>query len=279
MKHLIIYFLLFAYLSVYGHDYKNSKINTFKNFAEYCSALSDYDTRVAVPDSLVPIDMRARESFFDEMVFMPAVPRDTRYSFAFETPDGHAAYLFPDIRYDLWRKTLRNSQYIENELRAASRDLKLDVRPLLSIIEVDNMTEYSNADIAVVYSFDLAPNFKSFLNTYNHCIGIYLRKKGHPSMLLKIMLDDEGVKDSEKYITDLLSYIHYGDSETRLTRFEPQLTTPEFDFPSHKIGYTGIFPQVTDEVLDALIQYRNYRQQRTAEEDSLRISRLLQNRI
>lgn len=217
-----------------------------------------------------------RNIFMRDVTTLYADTRDTRYTFAFETPDRHAAYLFPNIRYDQWRKTLRNSQYIENELRAAHNNLKLDVRPLLNIISNKDMSHYSNADIAVIYSFDLAPDFRSFLNTYNHCIGIYLRKNGHPSLLLKIMLDDEGLKNSDKHIADLLSHICYGNNETRLSRFEAQLTSPEFDFPSLKLGYTGIIPAVTDETLDVLINYRDYRRQRTAEEDSIRTARLLQ---
>lgn len=241
-------------------------------FNQYNTKLNELGTNITIPENTHELDMRGRETFFDDIAFIPGVPRETRYIIGFETNDRQAAYLFPEINYSQWKKTLRNAAEIENELRAFHRDLKLDVRPLISIISQDDMSSYSNADLVIIYEQTLSPEFKSFLNTYNHYIGVYLRKKGHPALLLKIMLTDESLKHKDEYISTLLANINYDDNETPLSKYEKQLKSPEIDFPTHKTGYTGILPDISKEALNALNEYYYHNKQVIQREDSIRHS-------
>ena len=263
----LILTITLCYLSLPAFAFDNYGTSDFN---KYSSQLHEYGTSVSSPRNCRELDMRGRETFFDDIAFMPGVPRDTRYIFGFETNDGQAAFLFPEIQYFPSKKALRNAAEIEKELRAFNRDLKLDIRPLIKIVSQDDMSAYSNADTAIIYEQTLSPEFKSFLNTYNHYVGVYLRKKGHPALLLKIMLTDEGMKHKEEYISALLASVTYDDNETSLSYYENQLKQSEIDFPTLIIGYSGILPNVSKEALDALNEYYYHNKQVIQREDSIR---------
>ena len=98
--------------------------------------------------------------------------------------------------------------------------------------EGKDLPQYANADTAVVYTLEF-DYLNPFIN-YRHCVGVYLRKYGHPALLLKIALTDEGLKNKDKYIRQLLDNVRYGDEINPIIELQEQRlgSVRDLDFPS-----------------------------------------------
>lgn len=212
----------------------------------YIKKLSDFDIDLSIPTDFIPLDMRGRSSVIK--YFFPTANAIVPNPIGFESPDNKALFLYPFIFNKSGTGLLRNGEYIENELRANAKDINLDVRPLINIIAQDDMSLYANADTVVIYEMDLVLN-NYYFGGYNNCIGIYLRKFGHPSLLSKIILTDEAFKEKEKYIRLFFENINYGENpKQELIEAEKQLPTgTELNFPTKPRVCGGITVEGIDD--------------------------------
>lgn len=103
------------------------------------------------------------------------------------------------------------SSIIEDEVQASMSDSDLDISDYIKMVTDSDMTEYANADTVLIYDLQLKV---PFLGKYTNATGIYLQKYAHPAMLLKVLMDDEGIKNKTQYIKTILCSIKYGDSAT-----------------------------------------------------------------
>lgn len=214
---------------------------------QYAEELVPYDLTIGVPEGFHGIDMRGRQYINTnisknwqtsgmQLTGLPVV--------ALEADNDEAVFLYPTCVFpdpnaasELMVQMVRSASQIESELRYSRGDMKLDVRPLIEIVSGDNMSDYANADTVVIYSFDFK---RPFLDRYNHCIGIYLRKYAHTPLLLKIALTKEGLPNKDKYIRQLLGSISYGDNPNPALVKSENLKGEELDFPSVYVEKVGI---------------------------------------
>lgn len=198
-------------------------------FKEYCRQLGEIDINVTKPTDYTPIRMEAnsRRDFFRRFYHESPI-----YQIGLQSPDEKAVILFPMVIMNSGVQSLQQGVNIENDLRMFMCDAKLDIRPLIEIISEKDMSRFANADTAVIYSFELKEPYTPYMERYNHCVGVYLRKYGHPAMLLKLVLDDESYKDKDRYMRQMLDNIHYGDKETDLTPYENGIKKPDLSFPT-----------------------------------------------
>lgn len=112
---------------------------------------------------------------------------------------------------------------IELELIAANGDDNLDCTNLVKRIPGDRVPGNTNADWVSFYEYEVAP----IEGKYKHCLGIALRKWCHFPVLIKLIMSDEGLKNKDIYINNILNSIRYGNTpfenlkglEKRVTKF------------------------------------------------------------
>lgn len=88
---------------------------------------------------------------------------------------------------------------------------KLTITAIIAVILTLSYSCLQNADTVLIYDLQLKV---PFLGKYTHATGIYLQKYAHPAMLLKVLMDDKGIKNKTQYIKMILESIKYGDSAT-----------------------------------------------------------------
>lgn len=206
-----------------------------KVFEEYCNDLSEYDSKLSMPAGFHPVDMRPVNFFIAHSPCFPSIPQ-SRYPLALEADNGEAALLFPELFFDFGNETLRRGLEIESEIRTMHGDCDLDVNPYVEIYDVRKQKGYANADTVAFYEFDLDSVLSPYVDTsrFKHCVGVYLRAKRHPALMLKIIMNDEGYAKKDDYIRTLLDNIEFGEGAARLTMIEWQLegVYTDLGFPS-----------------------------------------------
>lgn len=101
---------------------------------------------------------------------------------------------------------------VEDEIQAYRSDSDIDVTEYMATITDVDMSKYANADTVLIYDLELD---KPYLEKYSYCMGIYLRKYGHLAMLVKVLMDNEGLKHKDSYLRTALNSIRYGDTPTK----------------------------------------------------------------
>lgn len=124
-----------------------------------------------------------------------------------------------------------------------NKTIELDSTKYLKVISKPDMKDYFNADTVFIYQFPLAKPYKEI---YNHCIGINIIKKGHPSAIIKILLTEKGKKKEEEYMQTLFNTIHYNNIAPELTQekiaktIKKMKTRFRFSMKRYKYyGYSG----------------------------------------
>lgn len=220
-------------------------------FEQYCNDLRLLDVRINMPEGFKEIDMRGRTRL--DRFINPAYPSDEEiYPVAIESADAQAAFLFPKIDFKSRKQIIRKGHVVEDELRFNNKDLALDVRPLIEVIASEDMSQYADADTAVIYSIE-ADNLNRFLGFtgYNHILGVYLRKYGHPAMLLKIAMNDEGLKHKDEYLRLLLDNVRYGyrPFEGLVLQEERLAGVKDLNFPSPQYKNDGFIITPVEQAL------------------------------
>lgn len=122
------------------------------------------------------------------------------YPLGLDADNSEALILLPTLFFDFGNETLRRGMEIEKELRTAYRDCDLDVNDLVEIYDVRKKEGYANADTMAVYEFLTADAKSLYADSYEYCVGLYLRKLSHPALLIKILLTPEGYAHKNDYI-------------------------------------------------------------------------------
>lgn len=191
-------------------------------FGEYVDELKELDVAVTAPEGMRYNDDPAYRSENGYQTYTLDVNPDLRipgcghkypnigwvYSAAFESEDKDAVMLFPTS----FGHMAQLDSSVELEIQASHSDQDMDVRKYLTVIAREDMSEYADADTAIVYEFDILG--KPFMDRYTHVIGVYLRKYAHPSLLMKIVTDDKGLARKEELLERLISCVKYGDAVT-----------------------------------------------------------------
>lgn len=240
-------------------DYKDTE----KAYNEYVEFLKQHDVYISLPQDYSPAsirglsDVKASIGNVAENINLFCQPIDIEA--IAEEDSCKAAICYPQIKLDIPRRSepiylsgVHGSSKIEADLRMIHQDMHLDVRPFVKIIAEEDMSQYANADTVAIYEFPLP---RHFMDIYTQGIGIYLRKKNHPALLLRVMYNPTYEKDKDKLIRTALGNIRYGDnpSDTFVELEKKEMGyIRDFNFPSAYPGFTGILADINDETLDML---------------------------
>ncbi len=259
---VILLFASFASKAVITNpmDHKNPN----KTYNDYVDFLKQHDVFITLPENYSPVSIRGlsyvKESIGngDENLNFHCMPIDI--AAIVEDDSCQVAICYPQIKIDIpsrpepiYLSGVHGSSKIEADLRMINEDMHLDVRPFVNIIAEEDMSQYANADTVATYLFPLR---KHFMDTYTQGLGIYLRKKNHPSILLRVMYNHASEKDKDKIIRTVLDNIRFGDNPSdtfvELEKRDMELRWHDFQFPSKYPVFTGILPDINDETLEEI---------------------------
>lgn len=215
MKNIIIAFLI---LMLFAGCLSNSfgqmtVVGAGMEFDKYHDYLQKEDVTVTVPDgySEINMDAQSRDQFFTS--FGPEPYYHYRGAVGLQSPDKHAVFVYPALMSGADDVTeLGWLPEIALELTDIYGRNEDNFRSNIEIISGKDLKAYANADTVAIYHIDFKVTGINFMDKYNHCVSVGLRKAGHPGLLLRIMLDDEGYKEKDKYLRRLLDSISYGDN-------------------------------------------------------------------
>ncbi len=239
-------------------DYKD----TDKAYNDYIQRLKQHDVYITLPQNFSPVNVRGvsdvKNSIGHGEKYLNIDCHPADIEAIVEDDSCQVAICYPQIAVDFgtskpyYPLSVHGSSAIEADLRMIHDDMDLDVRPMVNIIAEENMSQYANADTVAIYEFDMLDRL--FMGNYTHAVGIYLRKKDHPSLLVRLMLRYHTVKDKDKYIRLALDNIRFGDnpSETFMGLERADSKRSDFRFPTKYRKFTGILPDINDETLEEL---------------------------
>lgn len=239
-------------------DYKD----TDKAYNDYIERLKQHDVYITLPQNFSPVNVRGvsdvKNSIGRGSKYLNIDCQPADIEAIVEDDSCKVAICYPQIAVDFGNSkpyyplSVHGSSAIEDDLRMIHDDMYLDVRPMVNIIAEEDMSQYANADTVAIYEFDMLDRL--FMGNYTHAVGIYLRKKDHPSLLVRLMLRYHTVKDKDKYIRLALDNIHFGDnpSDTFAELEKQDSRRSDFSFPTKYRMFTGILPDINDETLEEL---------------------------
>lgn len=211
-----------------------SQKNIFKTYRNECSELFGIDLTMPkgfkVVDGMTPF--RVNEKYNIGMF----------YQVALESKDKECLILFPYFcvypNHDSITKTMAYEElkaalnvYSHKELRMelvngkfmmqgesnlTNTPIEANLAKQVKVIASEDMTDYFNADSILTWKVPLlnwsSSNLPSrYKETYKECIGLYVLKRGHPSAMIKILMTEEGKKNSHEYMQALFKSIHYSN--------------------------------------------------------------------
>ncbi len=234
--------------------------DTNKAYDNYIEFLKQHDVHISLPPNFSPVSVRglsdAKTSIGRGAKYLNIDCNPADIEAIVEDDSCKVAICYPQIMVNFAKPyyplSVHGSNAIEADLRMIHDDMDLDVRPMVNIIAEEDMSEYANADTVAIYEFDMLDHL--FMDNYTHAVGIYLRKKDHPSLLVRLMLRYHTVKDKDKYIRLVLDNIRFGDnpSETFMELERQNSKWQDFRFPTKYRKFTGILPDINDETLEEI---------------------------
>ncbi len=217
------------------------------DFERYSREMKKADVTLTAPEAFKSIDLKGRQHIFYNVNpnWSGSIPTSLIAGAVLDNDDEDVAFIYPTVLFDTG--SLKYSKDIEKELRENMEDWEADVTPMLKVIAKEDMSAYANADTAVIYEYKFK---RPYLDAYHECVGVYLRKYGHPALLMRIALGRQASEKKDKYIRMLLDNIAYGDTpEESILAAEMRNTDKELAFPSKHRSFTGILPDIDDETL------------------------------
>ncbi|MDE5584733.1 MAG: energy transducer TonB [Muribaculaceae bacterium] len=266
MKHTAIMMTIVLLTSIAAHgviinpiDYKDTK----KAYNDYVELLCKHDVYIDLPRNYTPVNIRGlsyvKESIGPGEEFLNIDCNPVDIEAIVEDDSCTVAICYPQIMLNMpglpkphYISSAHGSLKIESDLRMIHNDMHLDVRPMVNIIAEEDMSRYANADTMATYEFNLR---HGFMDNYTHGVGIYLRKRNHPALLLRVMFTSRSFQDKDRYIQEVLDNIHFGDnpSDTFVELEKKEMGfIRDFNFPSNYRGFTGILADINEETLDEL---------------------------
>ncbi len=143
------------------------------------------------------------------------------YPFGLESDASDCVFLYPTV----FPNMIQVSNVIEDELQAFRADSDLDISRLITRYSTSGYT--ANADSIFVYDFELKVPYRG---VYTHVIGICLRKYAHGSLLMKMLLNDSGMAKKDKYLSQLINSVKYGNTTLNLAIEEEQQIKESGDY-------------------------------------------------
>lgn len=236
----ICFFQLSSLIAQVNDDFKIILLSDYagpdnpdSRFEHFVRSLRKYDVEITLPDDYKAIETNvpSRKEFFHRTdIYGHGLFISNALAVALESSDTNCVSTFPYIPIMDEASAVSCNNQLVYEITSVNRDFDLDVKPLVQVVADADMSKYANADTAAVYDMNFDRMGINFMNRYNHCIGIYLRKHGHPLLALKVFLNDEGYANKDKYIRDLLDNVHYGDNTTPLLEAEKKVNGSDFEF-------------------------------------------------
>lgn len=240
-------------------DYKD----TDKAYNDYVELLRQHDVFITLPQNYTPVNIRGLSDVKIsigsgiENLSIDCMPTDIEA--IVEDDSCRVAICYPQVRiifpgesgpHYTW--STHGSRGIESDLRMVYDNMNLDVRDKINIIAEEDMSRYANADTVAFYEFNMPGH--NFMDNYTKGIGIYLRKKNHPSMLLRVMYNQNSLREKDRLIREALDNIRYGDnpSEYFVELEKKSSGQSDFSFPTKYRVFTGILANINDETLDEL---------------------------
>ena len=175
---------------------------------------SDYDVVIKAPAGYELVN----DSIDDYRTFMVAEPNGNAVGTAcshpmiYKSSDDNALLLFPLL--DIGAQQMQG--YLEYEAHCISEGPYSEISGTFREFTKDEALKKCNADKGLIYDVKLrkpfTKAFKSNVDKYDYCIGVYLEKYLHPVIRIKILLTEDGYKEKEKHLNALLSCFYYGDS-------------------------------------------------------------------
>lgn len=226
MKELVLLFVsIFISLYMVAQKYDNPR-NGFKHTQEIAQKAdikinkpTGFNEVTLVPSQFVVDPVNAAKSKY-------VTPGGMVYTAALQSDDKNAMLLYPAI----FEGAQKGDEWIEEEVTQFFGNDDMDISKYIQVN--DGGQKFANADKAAVYKFTTS---KPFYGQYNYFINVYLRKKNHPFMLLKVALTKDGLKNADKYVNSLLSSIAYGNGSSAFAQANgDDLSSNELKFPLQK---------------------------------------------
>lgn len=212
--------LKFAIIEIYSQQ---------RRLNDFISSIAPFDVSVSIPKKYSIINVVQSGQLLNINNDIDYRGSQMPFVAAVESNDGKAAILFPLISDVNANQIVKLSRYIEGEIRASYNDKNLDVSPYITFI-TKGMSDFCNADTAVIYPLKLR---SQAFNKFGHCVGVYLRKYGHPALLLKIVMTPDAYLLKDKYIKKMLKVVKYGNNPNdQLLNMEQNFAIQDFQFPS-----------------------------------------------
>lgn len=218
------------------------------DFGRYSHELKKADVTLTAPESFQSIDLKGRQYIFYNVNpnWADDIPTGMIAAAVLDNDDEGVAFIYPTVFFD--NNSIRYGKNIETELRQNKDDFELDITPMIKIIAEEDMSSYANADTAVIYEYKFK---RPYLDAYPTCVSVYLRKYGHPALLMRIALSRKAANNKDKYIRLLLDNVAYGENpEATLLAAEERNPGSDLQFPTKHRYYTGILPHIDDETLE-----------------------------
>ncbi len=174
-----------------------SSLSVFAQKENYQQTLSENDIELTVPSNFNDVGINKNKTVMLSIKanYEPKYGYTYRnigwpYKFGIESDKKDCAILYSSVTSLI--VSLPN--IVEDEIQAYRSDSDIDVTEYMATITDVDMSKYANADTVLIYDLELD---KPYLEKYSYCMGIYLRKYGHLAMLVKVLMDNEGLKHKE----------------------------------------------------------------------------------
>lgn len=232
---------MFQYTGMLCDQPEMSNVQRMKIYKEY---LKQLNICLNDPDGFIMTEQECEgpcNTFF-------FVPNESFHSNYFRTPligtsiclppykssDGNAILLYPIIGFG---SPVFPDYQIEAELIASNANDQLDCSNLIKYINECDLENVTNAQKVEIYEFNIV---KPIDKEFQHCVGIALRKKDNYTIMMKLVLNDNGINNKDSYIKSAIRSVKYGEHPTfECIELEKKVSS-EGIYPKKKWTFTGI---------------------------------------
>lgn len=206
-----------------------------RNLEGYIATLDSMDIKLTAPVGfeLMKVDKKDTRSFYApdpdfNSPYFHATPPGQSILGPFLQSSANEGFIAYPLILDIYG-WISPDELIEAELIGATRNDSIDITDLIKVIDNPAGT---NADRVIITEYDVKdPRWSD----YPHCVSIAFRKKNHYAFPVKIFLNNEGLKNKDRYITSVLNSFRYGDNPTpECIEKEKNVRTDEGHFPIKK---------------------------------------------
>ncbi len=209
------------------------KLSKGENLDSYISSLDSLDINFTPPENF---ELISRTNEKSGLLFSPNTEYRSSYyegivgssliGPAFESNTKDALIVYP-VALEVYG--MSPDYLVESELISAYGNDTINISPLIKTI---SNPEINNADHFIVYEFETSD---AKWSEYKHCVGLALRKGNHFAFPIKILINDNGLQEKDKYIDIALRSVKYGSSVRKeWLELEEKVRKDEGVFPMKK---------------------------------------------